>query len=94
MWLSSRPEEQDIPTVHGYELQLGVNNIGHFMFTKLLTPILITTAKIEPSHNVRVVWVLSSAADLGPNYKPGGVPINNLDYHDDKSSMYISNSHI
>lgn len=78
-------------TVQGYELQLGVNNIGTFMFTQLLTPILIRTAKSEPANTVRVVWVSSSGAEwLSP--KPGGVPIDNLDdynvYSEKKSPMY------
>ncbi|KAE8449297.1 hypothetical protein EG329_008198 [Mollisiaceae sp. DMI_Dod_QoI] len=77
-------------TVQGYELQLGVNNIGPFLFTKLLTPILISTAKTEPSSTGRVVWVSSSGAELG-SPKPGGIPIDNLDYHDDKSSLYKYN---
>ena len=47
----------------GYELQLGVNCIGTFAFTKVLTPILISTAKTSPTNSVRVVWVSSSAAE-------------------------------
>jgi len=70
----------------GYELQLAVNNIGTFMFTKLLTPTLIATAKKEPPSTVRVVWVASSAAEgMAPQ---GGVPMENLDYHDDKMNIY------
>ena len=73
-------------TAQGYELQLGTNNIGTFMFTKLLTPILISTAKTEPPNTVRVVWVSSSAAESG-SPRPGGVPMDNLDYH--KSQPFI-----
>jgi retinol dehydrogenase-12 len=65
-------------TPQGYELHLGTNNIGTFMFTKLLTPILISTAKIEPPSTVRVVWVSSYGAEASP--KPGGVSMDNLDY--------------
>lgn len=73
-------------TVQGYELQLGTNNIGTFMFTKLLTPTLVATAKVEPAGTVRVVWVSSSAAEgLSPK---GGVPMNNLDYHQEKGTMH------
>lgn len=73
-------------TAQGYELQLGVNNVGTFMLTKLLTPVLIDTAKTEPESTVRVVWVSSSAADgLSPS---GGVALDNLDYHNDKSSLH------
>ncbi|KAF3013214.1 hypothetical protein E8E14_005612 [Neopestalotiopsis sp. 37M] len=47
----------------GYELQLGVNCIGTFAFTKLLTPALVATVKTAPTNSVRVVWVSSSAAE-------------------------------
>jgi len=51
-------------TVQGHALEIGVNNIGPFMFTKLLTPLLIATARTEPSDTVRVVWVSSVGAEL------------------------------
>jgi retinol dehydrogenase-12 len=78
---------QGSKTPQGYELQLGTNNIGTFMFTKLLTPILIATARQEPPSAVRVVWVASSATELG-SPTPGGLLMDNLDYHSDKSAMY------
>ena len=56
------------------------------MFKKLLTPILVATAKKEPSSVVRVVWVASSATELG-SPSPGGLLMDNLDYHKDKSAM-------
>lgn len=72
-------------TAQGYELQLGTNCIGHFMFTKLLTPALTATAKASPPGTVRVVWVSSSAAEgLSPSQ---GVPMDNLDYHKPLSAM-------
>ena len=63
-------------TAQGYDLQLGVNNIGTWMFTKLLTPILTRTAaaasKSAPG-SVRVIWVGSSAAEgMSPR---DGVPV-------------------
>jgi NAD(P)-dependent dehydrogenase (short-subunit alcohol dehydrogenase family) len=78
---------QGSKTEQGYELTLGVNDIGPFMFTKLLTPLLVATAKTEPSGAVRVVWVSSVGAELG-NHKPGGVPLDNLDYHDEKPGTF------
>lgn len=73
---------QGSKTAQGYELQLGTNNVGTFLFTKLLTPALVATAKVAPRGSVRVVWVSSSAAEmLSPS---GGVPLDNLDYHSDK----------
>lgn len=65
-------------TAQGYELQLGVNNIGTGMFTELLTPTLISTAKTEPANTVRVVWVASSAAEL-PMIPTGGVDMATVD---------------
>ena len=65
-------------TKQGYELQLGTNNIAPFLFTKLLTPLLVKTAQSAPQSSVRVVWVSSSAAEMiGPK---GGVDMENLDY--------------
>lgn len=77
-------------TVQGHALEIGVNNIGPFMFTKLLTPLLIATAKTEPSDTVRVVWVSSVGAELD-SPKPGGVPLDNLDFHDDKGGIFKYN---
>jgi retinol dehydrogenase-12 len=77
-------------TVQGHDLVIGVNNIGPFMFTKLLTPLLISTAKSEPSGTVRIVWVSSVGAELD-SHKPGGVPLDNLDFHDDKPGIYKYN---
>ncbi|KAI1344137.1 hypothetical protein F5Y15DRAFT_410988 [Xylariaceae sp. FL0016] len=68
-------------TAQGYELQLGTNDLGPFLFTKLLTPVLAETAKTAPKDSVRVVWVSSSAAEM---FSPGGgVDLSNLDYERD-----------
>jgi retinol dehydrogenase 12 len=76
-----------LKTKQGYELQLGINTVAPFLFTKLLTPILIRTAKSSPSGSVRVIWVSSSAAELlAP---PGGLDVNNLDYIHEKSFPHI-----
>lgn len=45
-------------TLQGHEQHLGINVFAPFLFTKLLSPLLISTAKIEPNA-VRVVWVSS-----------------------------------
>ncbi|KAI8938595.1 hypothetical protein NX059_004469 [Plenodomus lindquistii] len=73
-------------TTQGYELQLGTNCIAPFLFTKLLTPIMIETAKKEVTGSVRVIWVSSSAAHL---FSPtGGVEMQNLDYKNDKGKEF------
>ncbi|KAI1116093.1 hypothetical protein F5Y14DRAFT_408042 [Nemania sp. NC0429] len=79
-----KPAPDNLKTAQGYELQLGVNNVGTFMFTKLLTPILAQTAKTESPGVVRVVWVSSSAAE-SPSAPKGGVRLDNLDYHEDQA---------
>ncbi|KAF4632437.1 hypothetical protein G7Y89_g5701 [Cudoniella acicularis] len=78
---------QGSKTAQGYELTLGVNNIGTFLFTKLLTPVLISTAKVEPPNTIRVIWVASSATEI-MSLKGTGIDLNNLDYRVDKSASY------
>ncbi|RYP16393.1 hypothetical protein DL765_005173 [Monosporascus sp. GIB2] len=72
-------------TAQGFELQLGVNCVATFLFTKLLTPMLIETARTETPSTVRVVWVSSVAAESAwaPN---GGIQLDNLDYHQERFS--------
>ncbi|KAK0387568.1 hypothetical protein NLU13_3814 [Sarocladium strictum] len=53
-------------TKQGYELQMGVNTLAHFLLIKLLTPILLRTAQ-DPAtkkNSVRVVWVSSLSVDF------------------------------
>lgn len=69
---------QGSKTVQGYELQLGTNNLGHFLFTQFLRPVLAETAKTAPKNSVRVVWVSSSAADNAPH---PAIDFSNMDYH-------------
>lgn len=64
-------------TAQGYELQFGVNNVGTFMFTKLLTPLIVETAKSESPGTVRVIWVSSSAAEA-PVVPTGGIDIDDI----------------
>ncbi|KAH9203367.1 short-chain dehydrogenase [Leptodontidium sp. 2 PMI_412] len=69
---------QGSKTVQGYELQLGINNLGHFLFTYFLRPILAATARTAPRNSVRVIWVSSSAADNAPH---PAIDFTNMDYH-------------
>ena len=48
-------------TYDGYDLQFGTNVLSHFYFTKLLLPILLSSAKSSPEGTVRVV----NTASLG-----------------------------
>ena len=52
-------------TAQGYELQMGTNCLGSFLFTKLLTPALKSTAASSPSNSVRVCWAGSLTIDVG-----------------------------
>ncbi|KAI1323656.1 retinol dehydrogenase 12 [Xylariaceae sp. FL0255] len=70
-------------TKQGYEIQLGTNALGPFLFTQLLTPILLATAREEEGRasipgSVRVVWASSSFASYFT--PPGAIDMNNLDY--------------
>ncbi|KAJ8121527.1 hypothetical protein ONZ43_g2043 [Nemania bipapillata] len=50
-------------TKQGYVLEIGVNCLGTFALTKLLTPTLISTVQTSPANSVRVLWVSSNAAE-------------------------------
>ena len=56
-------------TKQGWDLQLGVNCLAPFLFTKLLTPALRATAAASPTGSARVVFVASSATYL---FSPSG----------------------
>ncbi|KAH6912847.1 hypothetical protein BKA70DRAFT_1265218 [Coprinopsis sp. MPI-PUGE-AT-0042] len=54
------PPIEDV-TAQGYDLQFGTNVIGHFYLTKLLLPVLVSTAKATGS-KTRVVHTSSSGS--------------------------------
>jgi retinol dehydrogenase 12 len=68
-------------TAQGYEISLGVNCVGTFLFTKLLTPVLAATASVSLPNTVRVVWPSSFASELRA-HEGVGLATNNLDYHE------------
>jgi NAD(P)-dependent dehydrogenase (short-subunit alcohol dehydrogenase family) len=77
---------QGSKTKQNYEAQLGTNCLGPFLFTQILTPLLVETAKSAPRDSVRVVWLSSSAAETAA--PKGGIVLTNLDYKKDKSAWY------
>jgi retinol dehydrogenase-12 len=78
---------QGSTTKQGFELQLGTNCVGPFLFTKLLTPMLARTARESAvAGEVRVVWVSSLSAPL--DAPKGGVDMANLGYKVDKSKGF------
>lgn len=48
----------------GHDLQFVTNILGPHLFTKLLHPVLVKTAKIAPSNSVRVTWASSIAIQV------------------------------
>lgn len=66
-------------TAQGYEEALGVNCLGTFLFTQLLTPALATAAKAQPAADtVRVVWLSSFGLEqFAPEGR--GVDLDTLD---------------
>lgn len=77
---------QGSKTKQNYEAQLGTNCLGPFLFTKVLTSLLVETAKSAPRDSVRVVWLSSSAAET--TAPKGGVVMTNLDYKKEESAWY------
>ncbi|KAF8601527.1 NAD(P)-binding protein [Ceratobasidium sp. AG-I] len=69
------PVEQK--TTNGYDLQFGTNVLGHYLFTTLLLPVLIHTAKVSPLTNgtARVINTSSSAHWIAPR---GGIDYTTL----------------
>ncbi|EGR49917.1 uncharacterized protein TRIREDRAFT_3287 [Trichoderma reesei QM6a] len=77
---------QGSTTKQGHELQLGVNNLGHVLFTELLTPLLAQTAAKSAPNSVRVVWVSSLYSELGS--PKGGIDPDNLGFTKKDKSTY------
>lgn len=51
-------------TEQGHDLQFGTNMLGPFLFTKLLMPTLVSTAKLSTPGATRVLWAASSAVQV------------------------------
>ena len=58
-------------TKQGYEAHMGVNCLGPYLFTKLLTPLLVKTAHSAPANSVRVIWTSSQIIET--NGPAGGI---------------------
>jgi NAD(P)-dependent dehydrogenase (short-subunit alcohol dehydrogenase family) len=65
-------------TVQGYELQLGTNCLGPFLFTQLLLPILRQTAASSPRNSVRVLFTASLMAEL--SLPKGGIQWEDINF--------------
>lgn len=53
-------------TKDGYELQFGTNHVGHFLFTRLLLPLLQKTAA-DPKADVRIINITSEGHRIAPS---------------------------
>ncbi|KAK3984818.1 hypothetical protein QBC44DRAFT_336199 [Cladorrhinum sp. PSN332] len=63
----------------GFEQNLATNCLGPHLFTRLLAPILVETARNSPPDTVRVIWLSSFGKEMFA--VPGvGLPVDNLDY--------------
>lgn len=82
----------DFKTAQGLEPHFGTNCVGPFILTKLLFPILASTAKHAPMNSVRVVWTSSILVDLmAPE---GGVTIRQLSSPDSNRNEHYSASKV
>jgi NAD(P)-dependent dehydrogenase (short-subunit alcohol dehydrogenase family) len=54
-------------TSEGYEVQFGVNHVGHALFTQLLMPLLLKTASTSPPNSVRIVNISSTMHSSAPS---------------------------
>lgn len=60
-------------TEQGYEAHVGTNCLGPHLFTQLLLPLLLKTAKTAPTSSVRVIYTSSQIVDT--TAPPGGVSL-------------------
>ncbi|KAH8199620.1 hypothetical protein TruAng_006213 [Truncatella angustata] len=80
------PNTSPLKTAQGHELALGVNCVGSFLLTRLLTPALIAAAKDAPGNSVRVIWLSSFGLEqFAPEGR--GIDMDNLDYHQPKPGI-------
>ncbi|KAG8705883.1 hypothetical protein FRC08_001395 [Ceratobasidium sp. 394] len=72
----------EMKTSTGYDIQFGTNVLGHYLFTILLLPVLIHTARTSLRGHVRVVNFASSTHWLAPK---GGIDYSTLVPNDHES---------
>ncbi|KAF2657185.1 NAD(P)-binding protein [Lophiostoma macrostomum CBS 122681] len=66
-------------TAQGYEIHMGTNCLGPFLFTQLLLPLLTKTAQDAPSSSIRVIFTSSQIIDTtGPM---GGIRLSEQEAH-------------
>ncbi|KAB5522962.1 hsp90-like protein [Coniochaeta sp. 2T2.1] len=85
------PEEPIPETAQGHERSIGVKCMATTLFTKLLTPLLVVTAKVAPPNSARVISFSSFALELN-GAKDVGVDLTNLDFRISVSNTDRSSS--
>ncbi|KAL7900324.1 hypothetical protein HDV63DRAFT_370843 [Trichoderma sp. SZMC 28014] len=72
------PKKAPNRSKQNHEIMMAVNCFGPYLFTKLLHPVIESTAKSSPTGSVRVIWLGSLMIQLmAPK---GGMDLDNLDY--------------
>ncbi|KAF9230319.1 hypothetical protein BU15DRAFT_83782 [Melanogaster broomeanus] len=80
-------------TDDGYDLQFGTNGLGHFYFTKLVLPLLLSTAKSAPDDIARVVNTSSNGhCSRNPHVVDPAAEIEIPDYSTADSTENAKNS--
>lgn len=74
-------------TAQGYELQLGTNCLGPFLFIQLLLPILRQTAASSAPNSVRVLFTASLVTEL--SIPKGGINFDDIN-HEKSGSQNVA----
>eukprot|EP00420_Gonyaulax_spinifera_P011952 CAMPEP_0197927880 /NCGR_PEP_ID=MMETSP1439-20131203/101407_1 /TAXON_ID=66791 /ORGANISM="Gonyaulax spinifera, Strain CCMP409" /LENGTH=390 /DNA_ID=CAMNT_0043550469 /DNA_START=54 /DNA_END=1226 /DNA_ORIENTATION=- len=69
------------PSVQGYEAMFATNNLGHFLLTELLLPMIVETAK-KAEVRIIVLSSVSGAMVSSGGLDPAKLPCPEDDYHD------------
>ncbi|KAK7204531.1 hypothetical protein BZA70DRAFT_281069 [Myxozyma melibiosi] len=79
-------------TVQGYELQWGVNVVGHYVLNRYLTPLIVEGAKknADTPGSTRVIWVASDANNFSP--APDGVNWDDPNFEKTEGSQFLKYS--
>nr|POE87143.1 putative oxidoreductase [Quercus suber] len=91
LWNNAGVAQQPLKstTAQGYEIHMGINCLGPYLFTKLLTPILLQSVHVATPNSVRVIFTSSQIVDsMGP---AGGVSLAEQEpgkWPDDKNHVY------
>jgi NAD(P)-dependent dehydrogenase (short-subunit alcohol dehydrogenase family) len=75
-------------TAQGYELQLGTNVLGHYLFTKLLLPTLEKTAQQLPNQGYNVVRIINTSSNGHVGAPAGGFKFEDPNGINSKWTLY------